>query len=293
MGAALVSQRQERGMQRFLAHSKLALEDKGRCRTHINLVPMWDEVQAKTQTPIAHKYRIMTGASPQRFIVPRGLLTSALADLESEQIFHTSAWLINKPLNVGSTSVAALHPAIVHGIAPDLEIQNVENLLELLKCVSSYTMAPMCDACSGNVSILKQLGFVWDMLILGRTVGRILFMPDLSFNHAHHRSKNAVKGLRPHLMKHFLIVAVNRQPTNLQHVIHNIEKSLVLEPFTRVFSPLPEDALTLRDVADILFNLDGTFHESDSGKSQRAQDVENKNINDTDNTNRAMEHTLI
>ena len=98
-------------------------------------------------------------------------------------------------------------------------------------------------------------------------------MPDLCFIHAHHRSKNAVKGLRPHLMKHFSIASLNRQPTNLQHMIHNIETSLVMDPFLRVTAPPPADALTLSDVAHILFNLDGSFHERASGKSQRAQDI--------------------
>ena len=87
----------------------------------------------------------------------------------------------------------------------------------------------------------------------------MLFPPENCGTHTHHRAKRDLKDLKRHMLRHDLMSKLLREQKTQRYCIERLEVLVKQKLEGRVGKP-PEDAITLREVVDIIFHLDAVWH---------------------------------
>ncbi|CAK0877526.1 unnamed protein product [Prorocentrum cordatum] len=241
---------------------------------------MWDEVEVKQAWRPSKKYRALRKNVAQPTLVQRTTVNLSLVNLSRKEggQFQTIGYL--QPTEVGGTKAMHLLPGILKGMPEQWDFQKVAKLIETLGAASSLTFMPMCDKASSNVSIMKMWAgaeqqFKEALPELGK---KLLYFPDTRGIHSHHRGKLALKGLRPHTMRHYSIASMSRYRGNLSRCIHGIE-NIVQSQLHREVGPAPPVPDTLERVADFLYDFSAGHHRrpgkggKGDGESQLLKDL--------------------
>ena len=119
---------------------------------------------------------------------------------------------------------------------------------------------PMGGMASSNMKILKDWGKFYESTLIPRFGGRLLFSPDNCGTHKHHRAKRDLKYLKRHILRHYSMHKLFREQKMQMSCSERLEV-LVKQKVRRRAGKPPQDALTLREVVDIIFHLDAKWHE--------------------------------
>ena len=172
------------------------------------------------------------------------------------------------PRELHGTKANHIEPGIVESMPKELSLKDVDEVAMLLSQVSSYTFMPMGDMASSNMYILKDWGKFYESTLLPRFGGRLLFFPDNCGTRKHHRAKQDLKDLKRHILRHYSMNKLLREQKMQMSCSERLEVLVKQKVKMRIGKP-PEDALTLREVVDIIFHLDAEWHKRARGKTSQ------------------------
>ena len=86
-----------------------------------------------------------------------------------------------------------------------------------------------------------------------------MFFPDNCGTRKHHRAKQDLKDLKRHILRHYSMNKLLREQKMQMSCSERLEVLVKQKVKMRIGKP-PEDALTLREVVDIIFHLDAEWH---------------------------------
>ena len=270
-GARAVRGRQRQGVKRFFDGSARALHqhDEGKLRqVHVSYSHLWDEVRAKFRWRASKRYRKSKKNNAVPTLVQRGVFGFGMYNgkAEKKKLFK-EYWLVD-PRELHGTKAKHIEPGIVESMPKELNLKDVDGAAMLLSQVSSYTFMPMGDMASSNMYILKDWGKFYESTLLPRFGGRLLFFPDNCGTHKHHRAKRDLKDLKRHILRHYSMNKLLREQKMQRSCSERLEV-LVKQKVKRRIGKPPEDALTLREVVDIIFHLDAEWHKRARGKTSQ------------------------
>lgn len=280
-GARCILNRQQEGLEFVLRNLGRAMEEEPARTpsTHLTLVHMWDEVEAKFQWAPENlrfsRKAVMIPTMVQRGVV--GITVREQAPLEGRTAGLQEHWL-GPPLEVSGTSAGAVLPALRRFWPGSLDFSAVEAMRQLTANGTTVTYMPMGDKASGNLSVMKFWGQRWedDYLTDAGLAGRVFYWPDTCTVHLHHRAKLQIHGLKEHTMRHFSVANLLRLRGVQSQVLARLE-DLIMSKLQRIVSPPPQQdgIVDMYLIADILFKLDDPRHnrKGRGGKSQRHDDI--------------------
>ncbi|CAK0833634.1 unnamed protein product [Prorocentrum cordatum] len=256
VACAVARLRQEKALKHCFEKSAVAIELSGDNIVHASGGHMWGEVEVKQAWRPSKKYRVLRKNVAQPTLVQRTTVNLSLVNLSRKEGRQFQTYWVSQPTEAGGTKAMHLLPGILKGMPEQWDFQKVAKLTETLGAVSSLTFMPMCDKASSNVSIVKMWAgaeqqFKEALPELGK---KLLYFPDARGIHSHHRGKLALKGLRPHTMRHYSIASMSRYRGNLSRCIHGIE-NIVQSQLHREVGPAPPFPDTLERVADFLYDF--------------------------------------
>ena len=177
---------------------------------------------------------------------------------EKKKKLFKEYWLVD-PRELHGTKAKHIEPGVVESMPKELNLKDVDGAAMLLSQVSLYTFMPMGDMASSNMYILKDWGKFYESTLLPRFGGRLLFFPDNCGTRKHHRAKQDLKDLKRHILRHYSMNKLLREQKMQMSCSERLEVLVKQKVKMRIGKP-PEDALTLRDVVDIIFHLDAEWH---------------------------------
>ena len=95
-----------------------------------------------------------------------------------------------------------------------------------------------------------------------------MFFHDNCGTRRHHRAKRDLKDLKRHILRHYSMNKLLREQKMQRSCSERLEV-LVKQKVKRRIGKPPEDALTLREVVDIIFHLDAEWHKRERFKTSQ------------------------
>jgi len=282
--ASAILQRQEAGLRRTLELGKEHRSSRPQALAEQLIIGVysheWDETSAKF-VHLDRQFSSKVGLRRRRAnksvecMVQRGACHWFMADLTTLKEGHFSEQWIIGPTLVSGSAARDLWPSLTAGMPAVFGFWSKAGLKEVIAAMDMYIFAPICDAASGNISILRHFGHLWEMDLKHEFHGRVLMIVDPCQAHLHHRSKLALACLREHTARHYGLAQLYKLPVVISKTASSIA-SLIIGKVDRVVqAPPPLEQRLLWVAFDVLFDMKGAHHDRKNGnKSVMVKDLE-------------------
>ena len=165
-GGKMVLDRQQEGIQCTLAGGRATMT----CETfsHLSYSHLWDEVNCKFRWTLPNHSGKGLGEGKMgvhvQTLCQRGYLRLTLSKSDKDTPRSFCEQILCHPVLVEGTSATAVYPAVCAGI-PDQFRFNLPNVKMILESLKSFTLQLTADKASGNLLLLKRIGYYWERVL--------------------------------------------------------------------------------------------------------------------------------
>ena len=198
-----------------------------------------------------------------------------MADLTTLKEGHFSEQWIFGPTLASGSAARDLWPSLTASMPTVFGFWFKAGLKEVMAAMDMYIFAPLGDGASGNISILRHFGHLWEMDLKHEFHGRVLMIVDTCQAHSHHRSKLALACLREHTARHYGLAQLYTLPAVISNIASSIASLIIGKVDRAVQAPPPREQRLLWVAFDVLFDMKGAHHDRKNGnKSVMVKDLE-------------------